>query len=129
MVRPTAAPRRVLVIEDNDDARESLQMLLSIDGHDVLTAADGESGLNLAVASVPDIAFIDVGLPGLDGYEVARRLRARADGERIHLVAVTGYGQAEDRRRAAAAGFEIHLVKPVDPDRLTATIASFPPRR
>jgi two-component system CheB/CheR fusion protein len=118
----------VLVIEDNDDARNSLEMLLRIDGHDVATAADGERGLSAAATSVPEIAFIDVGLPGVDGYEVARRLRADANGGGAYLVALTGYGQPEDQRRAAAAGFDVHLVKPVDGERLAALIARVPRR-
>jgi signal transduction histidine kinase/CheY-like chemotaxis protein len=128
VARATPAPRRVLVIEDNDDARNSLEMLLRIDGHDVATAADGERGLSAAATSVPEIAFIDVGLPGVDGYEVARRLRADANGGGAYLVALTGYGQPEDQRRAAAAGFDVHLVKPVDGERLAALIARVPRR-
>ena len=108
----TAARRRILIVEDNDDVRDMLRTALSIVGHDVHEAADGERGLEAALRLRPDVALIDLGLPGLDGYEVARRLRAA--GHRDRLVAVTGYGQAEDRRRSADAGFDAHLVKPVD---------------
>jgi CheY-like chemotaxis protein len=104
----------VLVVEDNDDAREMLVTLLRIDGHEVFEAADGEAGLEALLELRPDVAFIDVGLPKLSGFEVAERARA-ANVDRSMLVAITGYALAEDRRRAEAAGFDIHLAKPVDP--------------
>jgi signal transduction histidine kinase/ActR/RegA family two-component response regulator len=107
-------PRRVLIVEDNADAREMLRRWLELAGHDVRVAVDGPSGVAAALASAPDVALIDLGLPGLDGYEVARRIRASAPGAAVRLVAVTGYGQQEDRARAHAAGFDAHLVKPVD---------------
>ena len=125
IARPGAA-RRVLVIEDNDDARDMLTTLLSIAGHDVHSAADGARGLELARVVRPEIALVDVGLPGLDGYEVARRLRAFGFGAALRLIAITGYGQAEDRRRAEAAGFDVHLAKPLDPERLLAVINGAP---
>ena len=115
--------RRILVIEDNDDARDMLRTALTLAGHEVHEAADGRAGLDLVQAIAPDVALIDVGLPGLDGYEVVRRIRAREGGDAIVLVAITGYGQAEDRRRAADAGFDAHVTKPVLPDRLTELIA------
>ena len=105
------SPRRVLVIEDNDDARLMLVTALRLAGHEVHESADGEQGLQAALALEPDIALVDLGLPGIDGYELARRLRAAGCGTR--LVAVTGYGQTDDRRRALEAGFDVHLVKPV----------------
>ena len=105
--------RRVLVIEDNDDARETLAMLLQMMGHSVETAPDGVAGVANALASPPDVALVDVGLPGIDGYEVARLLRAEL-GSRPLLVAVTGYGLPEDRARAMQSGFDAHIVKPVD---------------
>jgi CheY-like chemotaxis protein len=105
--------RRILVVEDNDDARESLRLLLEALGHRVVAAADGQEGVTLAQLHHPEVALIDLGLPGLDGYEVARALRATPAGKRITLVAVTGYGQAEDRQRSKEAGFDAHLVKPV----------------
>ena len=109
--------RRILVIEDQPDARRVLQRLLQIWGYDVEAAEDGVRGVDLATRRPPDVALIDVGLPGLDGYEVARRIRA-THGEHIHLVALTGYGQPEDRERAYDAGFDLHLIKPVDRDQL-----------
>ena len=108
----------VLLIEDNADARDALRVLLELDGYDVEAAGDGAQGLEIARAKTPAVALIDIGLPGMDGYEVARRLRAMA-GPRSYLVALTGYSDPDDRRRAEEAGFDAHVVKPVDPDELT----------
>jgi signal transduction histidine kinase/ActR/RegA family two-component response regulator len=121
-VRP-AVPRHILVIEDNEDLREMLRTALEIDGHRVEVAQNGMDGLEVAMATTPDVALVDVGLPGLDGYEVARRLRA-AFGSRLFLIALTGYGQAADRRRAQEAGFDAHLVKPVSHDDLSRLLAT-----
>jgi PAS domain S-box-containing protein len=107
-------PRRVLVVEDSPDARQSLRLLLELAGHQVETSEDGPSGLAKLRTFQADVALIDLGLPGMDGYAVARELRSRPDTRAIRLVAVTGYGQAEDRRRALAAGFDQHVTKPVD---------------
>jgi PAS domain S-box-containing protein len=109
-------PRRVLVVEDNDDAREMLTSLLALLGHEVHEARDGLTAVSEARRLRPDVALIDIGLPGLDGYEVARRVRADAPG--VRLVAVTGYGQPDDLARARAAGFDVHIVKPVDPQQI-----------
>ena len=117
------AGRTVLIVEDNDDARHMLVAALALDGHQVHAAPDGESGLQLAEHSPPDVALIDIRLPGIDGYEVARRLRAAHERRRIALIALTGFGQTEDRRRAFDAGFDAHLVKPVNADRLKRVIA------
>ena len=119
-----AQPHRVLIVEDNDDAREMLRVQLSRDGHEVFEAADGQAGVDMATTVRPDVALIDLGLPNLDGYEVARRIRAAANGRSMLLVAVTGYGQAEDRRLARDAGFDAHLTKPVLPERLAQVFAS-----
>jgi len=106
-------PRRIVVIDDNEDAAESLAMLLRLKGHDVQIAFDGPSGLSLALSAVPDCVLVDIGLPGMDGYEVAKRLRSsNADGHTL-LVALTGYSKDEDRTRSRQAGFDHHLVKPV----------------
>ena len=121
---PTPAPRRVLTIEDYADARDSLRSLLELSGHEVREAADGPTGVELALRLQPDVVLIDIGLPGLDGYGVARRIRSAPQGRLIVLAAVTGYGQPEDRRRAQEAGFDALLVKPVDPDRLTEILAT-----
>jgi CheY-like chemotaxis protein len=120
----TTPHRRVLVIEDNEDSREMLSVALQLAGHEVHSAPDGPGGLALIAAVSPDVALIDVGLPGMDGYEVARRIRADRGDDGILLIAITGYGQAEDRRRARAAGFDAHLTKPVAPERLLEAIAA-----
>jgi CheY-like chemotaxis protein len=114
----TTHPRRVLLVEDNVDISDVIQMQLRMWGHEVSIAGDGPSGLEAALGQRPDIAFVDVGLPGMDGYEVARQIRKAEGGGRMRLVAMTGHGRPEDRDRALAAGFDAHLVKPVDPRQL-----------
>jgi PAS domain S-box-containing protein len=114
--------RTVLVIEDNDDARESLRLLLESLGHRVLQAADGHQGVALALEHRPEVLLIDLGLPGLDGYEVARIVRGDPAGNSALLIAVTGYGQVEDRRRSMEVGFDAHLVKPVSQNLLSSLI-------
>jgi signal transduction histidine kinase/CheY-like chemotaxis protein len=128
---PAAAPspdrrRTILIVEDNDDARESLRLLLESLGHRVLEARDGPEGLALAEKHEPEVALIDLGLPGPDGYEVAQTLRLRLGTEAL-LIAVTGYGHAEDRRRSKEAGFDEHLVKPVSQTLLSRLVHG--PRR
>ncbi|WP_343729318.1 response regulator [Duganella sp.] len=113
---------RVLLIEDNDDGREMMTMMLGGYGYDVQAAADGLLGLNAAASYQPDLALVDIGLPGIDGYEVARRLRANPATREIKLIALTGYGLAEDLQRVMDAGFDRHLVKPVDIDQLMEVI-------
>lgn len=110
--------KRVLIVEDIKDARETLQELLELDGYHVEVAADGPEGLAKLLASPPDIALIDIGLPGLNGYELASRARGDARTARVRLIALTGYGQPEDRARALEAGFDVHVVKPIDPGEL-----------
>lgn len=114
------ARQRVLLIEDNDDARTALGDVLSADGHEVHQAADGPSGIEAALRLHPDVVLVDVGLPGLDGYEVAQRIRSAQNGKPVRLIALTGYGRSEDKERARIAGFDAHLVKPIDLDRLYA---------
>ena len=116
------SPRRILIVEDSRDSRDMLRYLLEHAGHEVHEAADGPSGVEAILKVRPDIALVDVGLPGLDGYEVARRVRADAVGGKVRLVALTGYGLPDDHRRSQEAGFDAHLVKPVDPGRLAAVI-------
>jgi signal transduction histidine kinase len=123
-----ASPRDVLVIEDNADARESLRQLLELSGHRVQVAADGAAGLEALRAHPFDLALVDIGLPKMNGYEVARRIRAEGPARRPILVALTGYGAADDRERALEAGFDRHLVKPVDDAVLERLLASIPPR-
>jgi PAS domain S-box-containing protein len=111
--------RRVLIIEDNRDAREMFRMMLELAGHEVLEAEEGLSGLALLKAERPDVAVVDVGLPGLNGYEIARRFRAEApDANGVMLVALTGYGTPEARERSRLAGFDHHLIKPVNAEAL-----------
>jgi CheY-like chemotaxis protein len=119
-----AAPRRILLVEDSQDARDMLRMYLAQLGHQVYEAADGPSAVEAALRVLPDVALIDIGLPGVDGYEVARRIRATPDGRHLYLVAVTGYGQPKDRDQALAAGFDDYLVKPFDRDRLATLLAA-----
>lgn len=107
---------RLLVVDDNEDAADSLAMLLSLQGHEVRVAHDGPAALALAPAYRPDMVFLDIGMPGMDGYEVARRLRKTPGLEATVLAALTGWGQQEDRRRTADAGFDHHLVKPPEPN-------------
>jgi CheY-like chemotaxis protein len=124
-VTTAAVGRDVLVVEDNDDARLALCELLELGGHRVRAECDGAAGLAAALAAPPEIALIDVGLPGMDGYEVARRIRADETGiRRVMLVALTGYGLPEDRERAFDAGFDLHLVKPVNMTALTKLLAT-----
>jgi len=116
----------ILVIEDNADGREILRVMLEGDGHQVCVAEDGPRGIELALAARPAVALIDIGLPGLDGYEVGRRLRGKL-GRSIRLIAVSGYGQADDRKKSSDAGFDAHLVKPVTPEQLRDALVQRPP--
>ena len=122
--RPSSRRRRILVIEDNADVTDFIRIQLEMWGHDVSVAHDGPSGLEAALSQRPDIALVDVGLPGMDGYELARRIRNDPPAPEIRLVAMTGYGRPEDRARALAAGFDAHLVKPVDPRQLQELLDS-----
>lgn len=117
--------RRILVVEDDEDGREMLRHLLELSGHEVYEAEDGLRGLEQALALRPEVVLIDVGLPGLDGYQVAGRIRAAGYTD-VVLIAVTGYGQIEDRLRAEAAGFDAQITKPVNPSVLTALLARQP---
>jgi len=121
--RQDGRARRILVVEDNADVREMLQAALTVEGHDVRAVADGAAALATAADMRPEVAIIDIGLPGMDGYELAGALRAQFKGE-LRLIALSGYGLADDLRRSSAAGFEAHLVKPVDPIRLAALLGA-----
>jgi CheY-like chemotaxis protein len=112
----------VLLIEDNPDGRATMQILLELWGHRVQVAADGVEGVQLALTWQPDVAVVDIGLPRLDGYQVAQRLRAVFQAH-ILLIALTGYGQPQDRQRAFAAGFDVHLTKPANLDQLFHLLA------
>ena len=119
------AAGQVVIIEDNPDGRETLRMLLECVGYRVEAAADGIQGLEEVLRCHPDVAVVDIGLPGLDGYQVARRVRAVL-GDEVALIAVSGYGRPEDRQRAIQSGFDAHMVKPVDPSELLDLLAELP---
>ena len=117
-------PRRVLVVEDNIDSAESMLLLLRNVGHEVTVVNDGREAVDAALAFHPDVILLDIGLPGVDGFHLARKLRMLPETSGARLIAVSGYGQEKDREMSKAAGFDLHLVKPVDPRRLTAAIDS-----
>jgi CheY-like chemotaxis protein len=121
------APRRILVVDDNSDAAESLAILLRRRGHETAVALDGASALAVAGSFRPEVVLLDIGMPRMDGYEVARKLRLAADPEPPVLVAMTGYGGDDDRRRSAQAGIDHHLTKPVDAERLEQLLAGLGP--
>src|SRR5579863_8292785 len=104
--------RRIVIVEDGADNRQMLVSLLELSGHQVAAAANGRTGLETIRATQPEIALVDIGLPLMDGHEVARRVRALPECDNVYLVALTGHGRREDRQRALAAGFDAHLVKP-----------------
>jgi signal transduction histidine kinase len=118
--------RRILIADDNNDALESLATLLQLGGHEVFTATNGGTALQSVERHLPEVVLLDIGMPLLDGYEVARRIRAQPWGQRITLVALTGWGQDSDRRRSREAGFDSHLVKPLDLETLTDLLARLP---
>jgi CheY-like chemotaxis protein len=125
--QPICAPLRIVVADDNEDAAESVTLLLRMAGHEVHTAFDGEAAVRSVETHLPQVALLDIGMPKLNGYDVARRIRTHAWGKQVYLVALTGWGQADDKRRAEEAGFDAHLVKPIPPetlDRLLATIGT-----
>jgi two-component system CheB/CheR fusion protein len=117
---------RVLVVDDNVDAANSLAMLLALtDGHDVRVAYDGLAALEVAQVHRPDVLLLDLGMPGLNGFEVARKLRAQTEFARSLIVALTGWGMERDRIRTRESGFDQHLVKPVEPDTIRELLAQF----
>ena len=117
-------PRRILIVEDYEPAAETLRKLLRLGGHDVRVSRDGPGALEDLAAADAEIILLDIGLPGMDGYHVAELIRKRPGGESIVIVALTGYGQEDDRRRSIEAGFDFHLTKPVDPVALFSLITS-----
>jgi CheY-like chemotaxis protein len=117
--------RRVLLVEDCLESRETMQMLLTIWGYKVDVAQDGREGVRLALAGRPDVAVVDLGLPLLDGYQVARQVR-NALGDEVYLIALSGYSQAQDRERALEAGFNAHLSKPADLEELSRLLTCCP---
>ena len=121
---PRIDPQRILVADDNKDAAEALSLQLQLAGHEVRTAHDGEEALTMTEMFAPDIVLLDLGMPKMDGYEVARRVRLRPEGRRVKLIALTGWGQQQDRDRTSAAGFDAHLVKPVAEAHLFRALAT-----
>jgi CheY-like chemotaxis protein len=119
--------RRILVVDDNKDSADSLAMVLKMSGHDAHTAHDGLEAVEAAATFKPDVMLLDIGLPKLNGYEVARRIREQPWGKAIMLIALTGWGQNEDRRKSREAGFDAHLVKPVDHAALSKLLAELRP--
>jgi len=122
----TTSARRILVVDDNEDSAESLTILLSLAGHETHTAYDGLEAMEATERFKPDVILLDIGLPNLNGYEVARKIREQPWSQTMVLVALTGWGQEEDRRRSQEAGFNHHLTKPVDPLALTKLLAGLP---
>jgi CheY-like chemotaxis protein len=124
--QPDRPPLRVLLIEDDRDTADSLALLLCLEGHVAQTAPDGPAGLAAFQAGLPDVVLIDIDLPGgMDGWEVARRLREQFSGRRVVLIAVTGYGRDQDHGRSEAAGFDFHFLKPADPEFLVRLLRSY----
>ena len=123
-----APTRRVLIVDDNEDGAESLALLLELSGHETRRAHDGVEALEIAEQYRPDAVLLDIGLPRLNGYDVCRRIRNEEWGRDLAVVAMTGWGQEEDRIRSRQAGFTTHMVKPVDHEALLTFIGSLPPR-
>jgi two-component system CheB/CheR fusion protein len=124
--RSTARQRRILVIDDGVDAANLLRDVLALEGHEVHVAYDGPSGIRIAHEFQPEVIICDIGLPGMDGYQVARALRADSSLQGAYLVALSGYAQTEDRERAVRAGFDRHLPKPATPEQVEAALTSVP---
>ncbi len=114
-MEPARKGLHILIVEDNPDSAFSTALLLRLYGHEVRMVHDGRAALQVIGEDPPDVVLLDIGLPGLDGWEVARQIRRPPEQKKPFLIAITGYGQEEDRRRSAEAGIDLHLVKPVDP--------------
>jgi CheY-like chemotaxis protein/two-component sensor histidine kinase len=126
---PLPAKYRILVVDDSKDSAESMSLLLRLEGQDVQIASDGLEAVAAAERFRPDVVLLDIGLPRINGYEAARRIREQAWGQSMFLIAVTGWGQEDDRRRAKEAGFDQHLTKPVDPATVLELLATLPTSR
>ena len=118
-----APPRRVLIVDDNEDAANSLALILELGGHQTASVYTAVDALQRAAAFRPEVVLLDIGLPGMDGYEVARTIQRELAGERPRLIALTGYGQASDRASALDAGFDAHVTKPATTDKLLGALA------
>jgi CheY-like chemotaxis protein len=116
---------RILVVDDNRDAAESLTMILRLLGYEIQNAYDGVEAVQAAAAFHPDVVLLDIGMPKMNGYEAAQRIREQTWGQKMTLIALTGWGQEDDRKRAFEAGFDLHLTKPVDPAALETLLTSF----
>lgn len=127
LTQPPAHRFKILVVDDNHDSALSMAMMLSIMGHDTRTAHDGESAVATAESFLPDVVLLDIGLPKLNGYEVAQRIRGQAWGASMYLIAVTGWGQDEDRQRSNEVGLNRHMVKPVEPAALEKLLTELRP--
>jgi CheY-like chemotaxis protein len=127
--RAACERRRILVVDDNADAAASLAALLELDGHQVRIAADGLEAVEHAQSFAPEIIFMDLGMPRLDGFEATRRIRALPSDKRPYIVALTGWGQAADRRRAREAGVDTHVVKPISPVALNEVLTTVSERQ
>ena len=126
---PAGFALRVLVVDDNQDAADSLAFLVKLQGHEVRTAYDGLEAVTAAEAFSPSLVLLDIGLPNLNGYEAARRIRQQPGGKAMRLVALTGWGQEEDKRRSREAGFDLHVTKPLEPALLERLLGSPPLER
>ena len=124
-IEKASSSRRVLIVEDNQDAQDALKCLLELWGHEVMVASDGAAGIQSALAHRPEVALVDLGLPTVDGYEVARQIRAALGASAPLMIALTGYGAPEQRAQALSAGFGLHIVKPIDPDRLATLLDEY----
>ncbi len=128
---PSAGPERlgVLVVDDNTDAADSLALVLEVQGFEVQTAYTGQDALAIAERQKPGVALLDIGLPDIDGYRVARRLRESSWAAKTFMVAVTGYGTTEDKHRAYENGFDLHITKPISPEKMRQLIEFLEDRR
>jgi DNA-binding response OmpR family regulator len=124
---PVSAPRRILIVDDNPEIVMSLSSLLGMSGNTMFAARDGEEAISMAEQVRPEIILLDLGLPKLDGYEVCRRIRQNAWGKEMVIVALTGWGHDEARMKTRQSGFDMHLVKPLDPETLFLVLASIGP--
>jgi CheY-like chemotaxis protein len=122
-MRRQSVQRRVLIADDNRDAAESLAILLQLEGHDVTVVSDGHEAIAVFDSVRPDAALLDIGMPGLNGYEIAKHIRQSPHGRAVLLIAVTGWGQDDDKALAFECGFNHHFTKPVEPEVLTALLA------
>ena len=125
-IQPIPRHHRVLIVDDSEDGAESMAMLLQFAGHETFKAHDGVSALEAAMRLRPDVVLLDIGLPRMNGYEVCRRIREEPWGRTVTIVALTGWGEEDDRQRSEEVGFDAHMVKPVDVDALMKLLASLP---